>query len=337
VSRQKVTPEPKFTTDVPSLGLIKGGKGSAPSQSQSPIDLRSTRVEEFLGANALSPNTQRAYRQDLKVFLEWTNTGWETVTPLQVEKFKEYISTSPSAGKTKGKAKGKPRSSATISRILGTLKNFYQWLLDSEYVTRNPTRRVKAPKLPEPEAQNLSIDQVKRIIEATAQTNLETRNLALIAVLLHGLRAGEVSSLNVSDYEGERVRIRKAKADSKGKVPLAKEGQQAVDRYLQWRKERGDILEPDSPLFLSHSRRNDGDRLTYDAIHNIVSQISELSGIDFHAHQLRHTFATNMVLEGMNPQHVMVMTRHKSSSSFKRYITAAEQQAAEKEFRRFEG
>jgi len=43
------------------------------------------------------------------------------------------------------------------------------------------------------------------------------------------------------------------------------------------------------------------------------------TGLDLHAHQFRHTFATDLVLKGMNPYHVMTLTRHKSVQSFRRY------------------
>ena len=324
MSRQRITPEPNFATTTPPLVLVKGDD----TPHDTPIDLRIMRLEEFLGAKALSFNSQKAYRQDLQTFLAWTNTSWASVTPRQVAQFKEHLLR---CGK-----RGHALSDATVSRVLGTLKNFYKWMQRNGYVTTDPTCAVEVPKLVEPEAQNLSLDEVKRILEATAQTNLETRNLALVAVLLHGLRAGEVSALNVSDYDGQRLHIRKAKADSKGRVPLAKAGRDAVDLYLQWRKEDGDTLEPRSPLFLSHSRQNSGTRLSYGAIRKVIDQISECSGVKFHAHQFRHTFATNLVMEGMNPYHVMTLTRHKSIASFRRYTRAADQSAAEEEFRRFE-
>jgi integrase/recombinase XerD len=151
-------------------------------------------------------------------------------------------------------------------------------------------------------------------------------------VLLHGLRAEEVSALNIEDYDGRRLRIREAKADSKGWVPLTLQGKEALDGYLQWRELTGEVLSPERPLFVSHSRRNLWQRLGYDGIRKVMNAISKQTGIDFHAHQFRHTFATNLVLKGMNPYHVMTLTRHKSVQNFRRYTKAADQQAAEQAF-----
>ncbi len=68
-------------------------------------------------------------------------------------------------------------------------------------------------------------------------------------------------------------------------------------------------------IFVSHSRRNQGERLSYDGIRKVVEAICLMTGLDLHAHQFRHTFATNLVLKGMNPYHVMTLTRHKSVQS----------------------
>jgi integrase/recombinase XerD len=44
--------------------------------------------------------------------------------------------------------------------------------------------------------------------------------MALLAVLGHGLRAQEISNLNIGDFDGQRLKIREAKGDSKGTVPI---------------------------------------------------------------------------------------------------------------------
>jgi len=68
-------------------------------------------------------------------------------------------------------------SDATVKRILGTLKAF-GWLWRSGYVDRDPTLEVQLPKLAEPEADNLTDEQVEKILAAVAETKCD-RNLAL--------------------------------------------------------------------------------------------------------------------------------------------------------------
>jgi integrase/recombinase XerD len=98
------------------------------------------------------------------------------------------------------------------------------------------------------------------------------------------------------------------------------------------KKRQGEIFHPPSPLFISHSPRNQGERISYDGIRKVVEAIRKETGLDLHAHQFRHTFATDLVLKGMNPYHVMTLTRHKSVQSFRRYTKAADQAAAKAAF-----
>jgi integrase/recombinase XerD len=74
----------------------------------------------------------------------------------------------------------------------------------------------------------------------------------------------------------------------------------------------------------------------YHAIQKQMKALAAIVGFDFYAHQFCHTFATNPVLKGMNPHHVMTLTRHKSSQTLRRYTKAADDIAAEQAFRAIE-
>ncbi|KAM3104350.1 tyrosine-type recombinase/integrase [Phormidesmis sp. 146-33] len=316
----------------PRLVHIEADYSPAVSKTDSPTDLGSARIDEYLQARSLAVKTQKAYRQDLQHFLRWTDKAWAAVTARQVAQFKTHL-----VRKENGQ---RVLSDATVKRILGTLKAFYGWLWRCGYVDRDPTLEVQLPKLAEPEADNLSDEQVEKVLAAVAgmklcehaSRELTQRNLALFAVLQHGIRAEAATLLNVGDFDGKRLWVRQDKGDSKGVVPLDQEGVQKIQAYLGWRVSQGEALQPDSPLFVSVSRRNRGARIGYDTIDKLVCQLREMTGIEFHAHQFRHTYATNLVLEGMNPYHVMTLTRHKSVQSFRRYTKAADQQAAEAAF-----
>jgi len=317
---------------IPEIQIIPVRRESLqPENSLSePTDLRELRVEEFLQARSLSPKTQKAYRQDLQQFLNWSSQSWANVTPRQIAQFKAHLM------RTDLETKQRVLSDATVRRVLGTVKNFFGWMTRSRYIGFDPTIEVDLPKLVEPEAQNLNEVEVEKIYAAIAQSSLPERNLALISVLLHGLRASEVSALNREDFDGRRLRIRQAKADSKGLVPLSGAAIEILENYLAWRQQQGETIQPISPLFVSHSPRNKGQRLGYEGIRKVADGISEKTGIDFYTHRGRHTFATTLVLKGMNPYHVMTLTRHRSVQSFRRYTKAADQAAAEAAFYKIE-
>jgi integrase/recombinase XerD len=300
---------------------------STPKPSPSPaIELREIRIEEFLLARSLAPNSQLAYRRDLKHFLRWIDIGWAAVTPRQVAQFKAHLLRVDSDTNRRALA------DSSVCRILGTLKNFYGWLVKSQYISADPTIGIELPKLVEPEAQNLDDITVEQIIQAARDSSIPERNITIVSVLLHGLRASEVVNLNLEDYDGQRLNIRQAKADSKGKVPLTLQTRSRLDLYLEWRERQGHLIEPTSPIFISESNRNRGQRLSYDGIYKVVKEFEKATNTSIHPHQFRHTFATNMMVQGMNPYHVMTMTRHRSTASFRRYTKAADQAAAEAAF-----
>ncbi|KAM3091000.1 tyrosine-type recombinase/integrase, partial [Phormidesmis sp. 146-12] len=321
----KITILKSMPRAIPEIQITPVAQGQKP-ELPSPTDLREVRVEEFLQARSLAPRTQKAYRQDLQQFLDWSDQSWAEISPRQIAQFKAHLL------RKDLETDQRVLSDATVRRVLGTVKNFLGWMTRSRYISIDPTTEVGLPKLVEPEAQNLNEAEVERIYHAIRQSSMPERNLALISVLLHGLRANEVSGLNREDFDGRRLRIQVAKADSKGFVPLTEAAILSLETYLTWRQQQGDVIQSISPLFVSHSRRNKGQRLSYEGIRKVVDAIALETGLDFHAHRCRHTFATNLVLKGMNPYHVMTLTRHRSVQSFRRYTKAADQAAAEAAF-----
>ncbi|MBE9032741.1 tyrosine-type recombinase/integrase [filamentous cyanobacterium LEGE 11480] len=288
--------------------------------------LRQTRIDEFFQARSLAPNTEKAYRHDLSYFLQWTEQNWADITPRQIAQFKSHLMEKHIDGQ-------RIRSDASVRRILGTLQTFYAWLYRVRYVSDNPTLAIELPKIPEPEARALTAQQVEKIYQAAIALKFPERNMALISLLSHGLRASEASALNVSDFEIEKVYIRASKADSKGYVPIDLDAQMWIQQYLKIREADGEILEGESPLLLSHSPRNAGTRMSYNAIRKLMDKISAQAGFKVTSHQFRHTFGTEMVLSGMNPYHVRTLMRQKSEQTFRRYAKAADYIAAEQAFR----
>ncbi|MGI0495299.1 tyrosine-type recombinase/integrase [Alkalinema pantanalense CENA528] len=203
--------------------------------------------------------------------------------------------------------------------------------------------------------------------DATGKT--EPRDRAVLAVLSHGLRAEEVVNLNLDDFDGIRLTIRMAKDDSTGTVPLGRDARDCLTQYISDRR-KIEPSEPDAPMFLAYGRNRKGQRLGYQGIYYLVKALGQraakqaqwlleqrqlqeevnaeelnfwqhLSEVELeeirrleavHPHQLRHTFATGLLLRGMDSFHARTLTRHKSESSFKRYAKRAMMVAAEQAF-----
>lgn len=167
-------------------------RSPAPTAGVSPIDLRWVRVEEFLKARSLADNSKKAYRRELQRFLAWTERPISQITPRQIVQYKEHLAQS--------------LAESSVNRALSALKSFFGWLIEAypDSLATNPAKAVALNKLPSPPAFDLSESEVEALVAAVGQLPPERqyRETALVAVLLHGLRAGEVAALNLGDYDG---------------------------------------------------------------------------------------------------------------------------------------
>lgn len=72
-----------------------------------------------------------------------------------------------------------------------------------------------------------------------------------------------------------------------------------------------------------------GERLSYHGIYFAIEKIGELAEIpDLHPHAFRHSYATELLLQGLDPTHARKLTGHKNELAFKRYTFRSEQEAA---------
>ena len=168
-----------------------------------------------------------------------------------------------------------------------------------------------------------------KALAARGQT--EERDAAILCLLFYcGLRASEVSGLNVGDYNGVEVLIREAKHDSIGRVPVNDQTDQALRDYLlqRWVENNGELGETD-PLFISYSNKSWGQRLGYQGIYYLVKAIARDAGIEnIHPHRGRHTFASRLIEDGMDAYLAMQLTRHRSVQAFKTYSQKVRYEAA---------
>ena len=304
------------------------------AQIATPSDIRWPVVQEFLRSSSLSSNSQKLYERELKRFLGWTQCRWSELQSRHLGLYKAYLMELEIAT-------GKKLSKNSLNSALTALKSFFRWLCQfhPELCPKNPTEGVKFERVPLPPAQNLTPREMERVWSAVAQrTETKLRDFALVQLLSHNLRAGEVASANVGSFDGRLVTLRETKNKQPRIVPLSEAGQQAIQSYLDWRRSQGEALAPERPLILSHHQGWEGERLSYHGIYFAVERIGELAGLpDLHPHQFRHTGATELLRMGMDPAHARLLTGHTDERSFRRYTLAVEQEAAIKAFYRAKG
>jgi integrase len=171
------------------------------------------------------------------------------------------------------------------------------------HLSVNPFAAMPYPDVRYEDRQFLNRGAVERIFTVLALGGgwpsrfLRRRNVALFATLLYtGIRRGELLALRVTDLDLDRLHLTVRAETSKSRlqrvVPINSRLLFALQDYLDERRRRNLQCE-----YLFTSGVGEG-RLTPDGLKHLVDQVKRLSGVSFHVHRFRHTFAVNFLNRG---------------------------------------
>jgi len=197
----------------------------------------------------------------------------------------------------------------SINRKISTIKAFYTWLVEEEYLERNPTRKIRTPKEPASLPRNLS----KEDLELLRWHPKSDRNQAIMELLVSsGMRVGELVKLNRDDIDMINRKVRVLGKGNKERIVFF--GQTAkfcLKKYLIARKD-------DNPALLINKY---GERLTIRSIEMQIKDEAEKAGIKNKVtpHMLRHSFASNLYEAGCDIDFLSRLLGHSSCDTTRRY------------------
>lgn len=204
------------------------------------------------------------------------------------------------------------------------------------YLSRRDIKSLSADKIILPKTVRkqvtfLQYDEIMRMIEQiplTDETGLRDR--AIIELLFSsGLRISELVNLDRDHINlNRREFMVRGKGQKDRPVFVSKNAAEHVRAYLEMRH---DSL---APLFLSYSRRHSnvdtsGDfrRLGARSIQRMVARYARLAGITKHVspHTMRHSFATDLLMNGADLRSVQSMLGHSNISTTQVYTHVTDQ------------
>jgi site-specific recombinase XerD len=198
-----------------------------------------------------------------------------------------------------------------------------------------PPNKIELPKTTRKQVTFLHIDEINRILEQIDKnTEQGMRDIAIIKLLFSsGLRVSELVGLNRDHINTKRREfVVRGKGQKDRPIFVSQEASQAIEEYLKARKDNLD------PLFVSYSRfsglsDNTGDykRLTARSIQRIIDKYRKLAGITKHVspHTMRHSFATNLLMNGADLRSVQSMLGHSDISTTQIYTHVTDEHLRE--------
>ncbi|QGZ99433.1 site-specific tyrosine recombinase/integron integrase [Dehalobacter restrictus] len=202
----------------------------------------------------------------------------------------------------------------TMCRRISTLKALYTWLVDEEYIEKNPMRKIKTPKQPAllPKALNKNdFDKIRYF----SKTN---RNQAILELLVSsGMRISELVNLDINDLDMCNRMIKIMGKGSKERIiHFSAIAKFCIVGYLTTRKDNNPAL------FIGKY----GNRLSDRCIQQQIKLIGKKAGIHEKVtpHMLRHTCATNLYKNGADIGFIQEILGHSRPDTTKRYAVLDE-------------
>lgn len=276
----------------------------------------------------LSPQTIKNYDRFLKKFTDWLQK--ENLTSLVPHQFttehiwdyRLYLSRhiTPKRGQNLKKS--------TQSYYLIALRALLDYFAEKD-INALPSEKIKLPKdSRDKKIKFLTIDQLEKLLlSPDVKTISGLRDRAILETLFStGLRVSELVALNRSQINLIGIMSNKIKDQE---IPITgKGGYPRVvffsERCLEWvgkfLNKRTDI---DEALFIHFKSRKDvhSNRLTPYSIERIVKKYAKITGLDILAtpHTIRHTFATDLLNQGLDLRSIQELLGHKNIATTQIY------------------
>lgn len=304
-------------------------------RSTKPIIQHINDFKEYLDIErGLSNKSQETYGRFLNKFSSWIGANnLEKLLPHEltdehIRKFRIFLSQSFNK-KTK-----EPIKRSTQNYYLIALRNLLKYFADRDILSL-PSEKIKLArsKTNERAIKFLSIEQIKKLLEApdTSQ-NAGLRDRAILESFFStGLRVAELAALNK-----EQLKITSLTQDleiviiGKGGRPrpvyFSKRAVKWLRKYLETRKDK------EKALFINYKGpKKASRRLSERAIENIVKKYAILAGIPTFTtpHTLRHSFATDLLAQGVDLRTIQEFLGHKNISTTQIYASVTSKKLRE--------
>jgi integrase len=227
----------------------------------------------------------------------FADTPLAEITTWQIEKWKSD--------------KAKTVQQQTVNRCLTVLKHMFKKAVDWSMTKTNPATGVKRYKVVSERTRFLSADDVQMVLQKCKEDFASPWLYPLVKLALNtGMRQGELLGLTWKGVDFERGRINVLQT-----------------KTMRWKTISINAAALDALNRLQLNRWGDnlliwpwGDRIGKTTVYDAFKRACKAAGIeDFHFHDLRHTFASHLVMAGVDLLTVKELLGHKQINETVRY------------------
>lgn len=204
-------------------------------------------------------------------------------------------------------------SSSSKTRILSSLKGFYQFLINSAFLFHSPFVGIKNTKIKETIPNTLNEHEVEAILK-TIDTNslIGIRNYAIIDLLYScGLRVSELTNLRMNQIIPNRQALRvKGKGSKERIVIIGDLAYESLSKYLKFVRPHFISKESEEYIFLSYR----GKKLDRQYIFDMIKELTMKTNINkkVSPHTFRHSYATSMLNNGADLRSIQKLLGHQN-------------------------
>lgn len=218
---------------------------------------------------------------------------------------------------------GETLSTITQSYHLIALRSFLTYCSKRAIMTLTP-EKIELPKVKKKQVTFLTVEEIERLTDTIdTQSTIGLRDRAIVELLFSsGLRVSELVNTNRDHVNLKRGEFMvRGKGQKDRPVFISPEATEHLVAYLQARTDSA------IPLFIRYSGSEQGDprgehlRLTPRSVQRMISSYAKLAGITKHVspHTMRHSFATDLLMNGADLRSVQTMLGHSDISTTQVY------------------
>ena len=276
-------------------------------------------IDSLLIERGSSAHTARSYKSDLEAYLRWCSRNEVDALHATHRDVRAYL----------GEMDAARYARSTINRRLSSLHGFYAWLDVTGLSQNDPSGSLSGPKQSRHLPHVLKPAEMARLLSVYGpkdqdgnsrdRTAAEIRNQAILEFLYAcGARISEASNLKLSDldFESKLVSV-VGKGNKQRLIPLHDFCIEALVLYLEQARPELSSGKDAEHVFLSTR----GNQMSADAMRKMFKKSVELAGLDrsLSPHDMRHTFATDLLGGGADLRSVQEMLGHSSLSTTQIY------------------